>query len=229
MTPSASTTRVAGPPAGIVDLWCVHLDAPNFPDAALAATLDPSEQQHAACMRVGGRAWASGRGAQRVILASYLEVPASALEFFAAQSGKPGLSNAPSLQFSFARTDGLAVVAVASDREVGVDVERENDRTDIDGVAQEFLPAGEAAALEATPLGQRRSAFFGAWARHEARLKLEGQGLTGRTWDGARPSAALVVVRALALPPGFAGAIAAVNDTWTVRVKEFPVLAARLR
>jgi hypothetical protein len=133
------------------------------------------------------------------MLSSYLDVPAGALQFSAGESGKPRLAGAPGLEFSFARTDGLALLAVARDREVGVDVERENARTDIDLVAREFLPAGAAGALECTPPDRRRSAFFSAGAH--------------------------VVVRPLALRPGFAGAVAAADSGWTVRAREFPPAA----
>jgi phosphopantetheinyl transferase len=217
----AIATRVAGPPAGIVDVWCVRLDAPDFPHDALTASLEPQERQRAARMRIGGGHWAAAHGAQRVILASYLGVPAATLRFSAGESGKPRLTDVPGLEFSFARTDGLAVLAVASDREIGADVERENERTDIEFVAREFLAPEEAAALAATPPDQRRSAFFRAWARHEARLKLHGQGLTGVRVECARALHANVIVRPLALPPGFAGAVAAEGGGWTVRSSLF--------
>ncbi len=216
-----TTLCVSGPAAGIVDVWCVRLDAPEFPHDAPAATLDPEEQWRAARMRVGGRDWAAARGALRVILASYLDVPAATLVFSTSEFGKPRLAGMHGLEFSFARTDGLAVVAVASDREVGVDVERENNRTDIELVAQEFLPPSERAALECTPLGRRRSMFFDAWARHEARLKLRGQGLVGCIPERGSVSEADVAVRALALGPGFAAAVAAEGDGWNVRVRDF--------
>jgi len=221
----ATAVRVAGPPAGIVDVWCVPLDAPELPHDALVATLAPWERQRAARMRVGGGAWAAAHGARRAILASYLEVPASALQFCAGDSGKPRLAGISGLEFSFARTDGLALLAVACGCEVGVDVERENDRTDIEVVAREFLPPAEAAALERTPPEGRRSAFFSAWTRHEARLKLHGEGLTGSTSGCGRGRApeAPVSVRGLTLPPGFRGAVALANEdgNWTVRVREF--------
>ena len=215
----ATTLRVSGPPSGVVDVWCVRLDAPELPSDALTATLDPEEQRRAARMRHDGRTWASARGAQRLILASYLDVPAMALVFSTSESGKPRLAGLHGLEFSFSRTDGLAVVAVAGDREVGVDVERENDRTDIDLVAREFLPLGEVAALERTEPDRRRSAFFDAWARHEAHLKLRGQGLTNGVPENLRDPH--IVVRTLALRPGFAAAVAA-EGSWTVRVRDFP-------
>ena len=219
----ATAVRVAGPPAGIVDVWCVPLDAPELPHDALVATLAPWERQRAARMRVGGGAWAAAHGARRAILASYLDLPATALQFCAGDSGKPRLAGISGLEFSFARTDGLALLAVTGGCEVGVDVERENDRTDIEVVAREFLPPAEAAALEHTPPEGRRSAFFSAWTRHEARLKLHGEGLTGSASGCGRALEASITVRGLTLPPGFRGAVALATEdgNWAVRVREF--------
>jgi 4'-phosphopantetheinyl transferase len=213
------TLRPIGPPAGVVDVWCVHLDDPDLPHAALAATLEPGEREHAARLRTGGRGWAAGRGVEREILAGYLGVDAAVIRFTAGELGKPRLLEAPELRFSFSRTDGLALLAVARDREIGVDVERENDRTDVERVAHEFLPPDEAAALGRVPPQARRAAFFASWTRHEARLKLHGRGLAAGPFEPSPGSR--VVVRDLELPSGFAGAVAAENVDWSVRIRTF--------
>lgn len=216
----STLTRVAGPPAGVVQVWVVTLAVPQPAYDALVASLDHEERRHAERMHVGGREWAATHGALRMILAGYVGQPAAALRFARTATGKPRLAGSAGLEFSLARTDGLAVIAVASDRAVGVDVERENDRTDIEIVAREFLPPLDAAALEWTAPERRRSAFFAAWARHEARLKLHGHGLGERSSEPALEPDALVVVRALATRPGFAAAVAAEGGGWTVDVRD---------
>lgn len=215
----AAAMRVAGPPAGLVDVWAVRVNDAQFAPERILAALDAGERQHAARLRIGGRAWAAAHGARRVILAGYLGVPAGTLQFCAGESGKPRLVDVTGLEFSFAHTAGLALLAVAGDREVGVDVERENARTDIESVAHEFLPAGVAAALARTPAARRRSAFFTAWVEHEARIKLHGHALTETTAGAAAAPHAPVAVRALAVPPGFAAAVAAPGSDWTVRMR----------
>lgn len=220
MTRSTSA-RVVGPPAGVVEVWLVALAVPDAAYGKLVASLDQEERRHAERMHVGGRDWAVTHGALRTILAGYLGLPPAALRFARTATGKPRLAAAAKLEFSLARTDGLAVLAVASDRAVGVDVERENDRTDIEIVAREFLPPLDAAALELTAPERRRSAFFAAWARHEALLKLHGHGLGGRSSEPALEPEKLVVVRALATRPGFAAAVAAEGGSWTVLTRDF--------
>jgi 4'-phosphopantetheinyl transferase len=219
---SATTPRLLGPPAGIVDVWRIHLDAPNFPREEVGTTLDPAERAYAARLTLGGPAWADARGAQRVILAGYRGVPPGALRFTAGDAGKPRLAASPGLEFSFARTRGLALLAVTCDRAVGVDVERENPTTDIEAVAADFLEPAAVAAIHSAPPEARRRAFFRAWTQHEARLKLHGEGLLGDPRAYPRRSDAPSAVRPLALPSGFAGAVTALGDDWTVSVRDFP-------
>jgi 4'-phosphopantetheinyl transferase len=217
----ASLMRVAGPPAGVVEVWVVDLAAPDLPHDVLAQALDPEEWRQAGRMRVGGREWAAAHGAMRMILAGYLAVPAASLRFARTATGKPRLDGMDGVEFSFAHTDGLALVAVASDRQLGVDVERENDRTDIEAVAREFLSPLDVADLERTPPQERRSAFFAAWARHEAGLKLRGQGLADRPEATAAERGSPVAVRPITTRPGFAAAVACEGESWSLRVRQF--------
>jgi 4'-phosphopantetheinyl transferase len=216
----AAAAPVAGPPAGVVDVWMVDLATADLLHDRLAEPLDADERRHAERMRVGGREWAAAHGALRSILASYLAVPAASLRFVRTPAGKPRLHGVAGLEFSFAHTEGLALVAVAGDRELGVDVEHESDRTDIAGVAREFLPEAAVADLARTPLEHRRRAFFAAWACHEASLKLRGQGL-GEPLEADAASGDGCAVRSLPLRPGFAAAVAAEGDGWSVRMRRF--------
>jgi len=213
------STRVKGPPAGVVEVWTVALDPPAEARERLLATLDPEENEQAAMVK-GGEEWALAHGALRTILAGYLDVGPGTLRFTRGAAGKPRLANVRGLEFSFARTDGLAMIAAASDRRVGIDVERVNERTDIDAVAKEYLSPIDAAAIEMSPPEGRRSAFFQAWARHEARLKLRGEGLREQVAGETVESGSLVVVRVVATKPGFAAAVAAEGGSWTVRIRE---------
>ena len=178
------------------------LDSREWQLATLAAPIDATERAIAQRMRVAGAAWAAAHGALRSILGGYLGSAPESLQLVRTSSGKPRLTGAGAPEFSLSHADGLALVAVAFDRAVGVDVERENDRTDFALVAREFLCASDAMAIELAAPERRRCAFFAAWTRHEARLKLRGQGL------GTAPaeSAAAAVRRSRPAPAGTPGA-----------------------
>ncbi len=211
-----------GPPAGVVEVWTIALDPPDADRERLLATLDDGERARAGRMAKGGPEWAIAHGALRTILAGYLDAAPATLRFTRGTAGKPRVAGVRGLEFSFAHTDGLAMVAVASDRPVGIDVERKHDRAelDIDVVAREYLPAIDAAAIGFAPRERRRDAFFEAWARYEARLKLRGKGVSEQATDAAVEAGRFVVVRAIATRPGFAAAVAAEGGSWSVHARE---------
>jgi 4'-phosphopantetheinyl transferase len=175
-----------------VHLWQAPLDLDRHELAALESLLSTDERERAARFRLDrDRArYAAARGWLRRLIARYLDVDAAAVAFGAGAFGKPELTHpaASWLRFNAARSADLAVFAVASDRRVGVDVERVRADFPVDAVANRFLPSDDRVALAALPPDRRGSAFFDMWARREAYLKGLGVGLGGRDLDGAAPA-----------------------------------------
>ena len=209
---------LAGLPAGVVDTWCVPLHPESAALARWRMTLSHDERTQAARMRVTGAAWAAARGALRTILGHYLAETPESLRFSASPLGKPRLSGRAAPLFSIAWREDMALVGVASDREVGVDLERERDDTDMNALARDFLSPVEQAAIERAPSERRRTVFFEAWARHEARRKLHGLGLEDPLPEVE--SGSVVIVRALNVPEGWTAAVAAEGATWRVRRRD---------
>jgi len=137
------TAALAGPPAGIVDVWCVPLRLPALARDRLARLLSVEERTQVARMRVGGEAWSAAHAALRLILAHYLGTPPEALRIERGRLGKPRLASGHGPYFNLSRREELALVAVASDREVGVDLERQDDATRIERTYR-FKNFGEA-------------------------------------------------------------------------------------
>ena len=177
--PSAPTL-----PPGKVHVWRVDLDVPPARLAALAATLSGIERERALRFRFDRHRdrWTAARGALRVILAGYLRQPAASLDLAADANTKPFLreNDAPApLRFSLAHTDGVALVAVAWQREVGVDIEREApDRADL-GVARRMFTADETLALAGMPPALRCRAFFALWTVPAGTNKKQKPGRVG--------------------------------------------------
>ena len=211
--PSAPTL-----PPGEVHVWRVDLDVPPARLAAFAATLSALERERALRFRFDRHRdrWTAARGALRAILASYLHRPAASLDLAADANGKPFLreDDAPApLRFSLAHADGVALVAVAWQREIGVDIEREEaDRADL-GVARRMFTADEALALAGMPPALRCRAFFALWTAREAYAKAIGRGLEAM---GDAPPAGWTI-RQLELGPEYAGAVAVERGTEAVR------------
>ena len=211
--PSAPTL-----PPGEVHVWRVDLDVSPARRAAFAATLSGLERERALRFRFDRHRdrWIAARGALRAILAGYLRQPAASLDVAADANGKPFLREkgaAAPLRFSLAHADGVALVAVAWQREVGVDIERETpDRADL-GVARRMFTAEEALALAGMPPTLRCRAFFALWTAREAYAKGIGRGL-----DAMRDTPpAGWTVRQLELGPEYAGAVAVEHGAEAVR------------
>lgn len=208
----------AGLPAGIVDIWRVPLEPESAAHARWRGLLSADERGQAARMQVAGTAWAAARGALRDILGRYVGDAPDALQFERGALGKPRLAGRHAPQFNVAWRPELALVGVASDRDVGVDLERVRDDADVATLARDHLPRVEQAAIVHEPPHHQRSAFFAAWVRHEARRKLHGLAL-----EDPLPQITggeLVIVRALEVPPGWTAAVAAEGSSWRTRTRE---------
>jgi 4'-phosphopantetheinyl transferase len=115
--------------------------------------------------------------ALRDILAPYTGQDSAALAFGVEPKGKPFLADHPRVRFNLSHSRNFAMVAVALDREVGVDIERIRPERSTGGIAARFFASAEVQALDATPDHDRVAAFFACWSRKEAYIKARGEGL----------------------------------------------------
>jgi 4'-phosphopantetheinyl transferase len=135
---------------------------------------------------------------------------AAALEFALGPMGKPYLPAAPELKFNLSHSRGMALVAVALDVEVGVDVERFRPLPDYAAIAERYFPPGQPDVLDAHD-------FFRRWTRIEAMLKARGVGLLGAGTELPGPW----TVQAVDAGPEYAAAVAAEAEGLSVVVHDF--------
>ncbi|HVD39445.1 MAG TPA: 4'-phosphopantetheinyl transferase superfamily protein [Solirubrobacterales bacterium] len=154
----------------------------------------------------------------RQVLALYLDQDPEEIELERGKHGKPRLAeDPPRLAFNLSHSGDLALVAVARDREVGVDVERVKPERDLVALAERALTPEAAAAVRKATEPERAHLFYELWTRHEARLKCLGVGLaTQPTWPPPP-----VAVQALPIDGGFAAAIAVSGDPVPIRCWTF--------
>ena len=155
------------PPAGDVHLWALDLTRPLREVEGLL----PSEELVAAGPR--GERWAVARAGLRALIAGYLDTSPTALAFD--EGAKPRLEPPSPLRFSLSHSGDVALVAAASEREVGVDVEAVRTRADVDALARRALLGSERAAVEEAH--DRMLAFHRHWVAKEAFVKATGRGL----------------------------------------------------
>ncbi len=161
----------------------------------------------------------ASRRALRRVLGNYLEADPEAIELRLGRYGKPALADpAIPLRFNLSHSGGATLIAIAGDREVGVDIERVAPRRNLLRIADRALGADAAAAIRAAAPARRSIAFHEAWAHHEAVVKCLGVGLR----KPLPPTP--VTVSALAAGPGFAAALAVAGES-TPPLRHFTLTA----
>jgi 4'-phosphopantetheinyl transferase len=228
--------------AGDVHVWTVHQDAAEAFIRRVDPSLSADEKQRADRFRFerDRTRFVTRRAALRALLADYLRVRATDLAFVYGSNGKPSLAPGhgdPRLSFNLSHSEHLAVIAVALDRAIGIDVEMIKPLVDFEAIASRFFTENENVALRAVPPARRLQAFFNCWTRKEAVVKAGGEGLS-RPLDSFEVSLApdeparLLAwtdtdapfewsLQAFTPEQGFAAAIAASGTDWKLRCQQW--------
>jgi 4'-phosphopantetheinyl transferase len=122
----------------------------------------------------------AARGILRDVLARYLQCAPQTIEFVYGARGKPAISNGSScdpLRFNLSHSHGLALIGLAREREIGIDVERIRPEFAGEEIAKRYFSAKEIVELSHLPADLRTEAFFLCWTRKEAYIKARGEGL----------------------------------------------------
>ncbi|HEX8557463.1 MAG TPA: 4'-phosphopantetheinyl transferase superfamily protein [Pyrinomonadaceae bacterium] len=223
-----------------VHVWRVTpLTRPADEVAALRALLSEDEAARADRFRFERHRghFIVARAALRRILGRYLGSPGRLLRFGYNEYGKPSLAH-PTLRFNLSHAGEVALLAVTSGREVGVDVEAIRDDVEGEKLAEHFFSPGEVETLMSLPEAARARAFFDCWTRKEAFIKALGSGLSHpldafdvslapgepaallRTRADSR-EAARWTLRELEPGEGYAAAVAVEGGGWELRCWEF--------
>jgi 4'-phosphopantetheinyl transferase len=172
------------PPDWGVEVWKASLGTvASGEDDSLAALLSDDERTRAAqfVFDQDRRRFVRSRAALRTVLGQRLGIAPSSLVFAYGPQGKPELDahHAASREhFNLAHSGDWALVALARDRRVGVDVEQVRPGLAETNIAQRHFAAREVAALRNLPPEMQDEAFFRCWTRKEAYLKALGCGLS---------------------------------------------------
>jgi 4'-phosphopantetheinyl transferase len=183
------------------------------------------------------------RGALRAILGFYLNRAPECLSFRYSSHGKPALtleSGEDPIRFNMSHSHGVALYAITCDREVGIDVECVRSNLEVEQIAGRFFSRQEIATLHALPAALRRYAFFLCWTRKEAYIKARGEGLSLpldqfdvslvpgepaallRTRPDSDEALRWSLKDLTPVPPGYAAALAAEGDGWSLALWEWP-------
>ncbi len=197
------------------DLWAARVGE-HLPEVeTLGRTLLSGEEQRrlaAYRSRESAERYVVTRALVRVVLAERLGVSPRDVAIRFTERGKPVL--AESLQFNVSHSGDLILLAVSTDRAVGVDVERRRDVERVQALVARWLSQEErhqVARIADSGLTVSE-AFLRVWSLKEARLKALGVGIAGAA--GARLDQVDAVPLDEVLEPlssderGFVGAVA---------------------
>lgn len=185
-TPDTTWTEPALPPrlgARDAQVW-------RFPVDLSPATLDRCRGRLTASEKgradrftreADRRRFTVARCGLRLLLAHHLERDPHEIAFTDGPHGKPGLAGADpdnTLEFNVSHAGGFALIVVARQRPVGVDLEPADRDLDPDDLAPRVLSAAEISDLTGRDETARLRRFLEIWTVKEAVVKALGKGIS---------------------------------------------------
>ena len=175
---------------GDIDVWLTRYD--TIEDEAwlgrMRQLLDDEEraQEHVFYFADDRKRYLVTRAMVRSVLSRYVPLPPEAWIFTKNAYGRPAIADdildawpeARGLGFNLSHTRGLIALAIARDRDVGVDVEHLCVRNVSLGIAHRFFSASEVRDLAAVPDHAQQDRFFEYWTFKESYIKARGMGLS---------------------------------------------------
>lgn len=227
--------------AGEVHVWCARLDLADDALARCYATLAVDERQRSARLRFARdrRRFVAAHGVLRQLLGRYLGTSAERVAYIRSAFGKPALAPecAGRIRFNLSHSAGFALVAIAADAELGVDLEHLREASDYPEIARQFFSAAEIEYLRALPPHRYAQAFIACWTRKEAYLKARGEGLAGGMGEcsvllaserktgprdpGEQRDQQLWCFHELRPTPGYIGTLAIEGSGWRLSEREW--------
>ena len=171
------------------------------------------------------------------MLSRYIGLDPSALMFQQGPTGKPALlkGHAPQVptRFNLSHSDGRMLIAIAGEREIGVDLEQVREKAEVAKLAKRFYAPAEYERLVALSESEQTQRFYHYWVAKEAVLKGQGVGLRSlqqceifQSVDS--PRAEVTLSKGASIQPGWtihwldcgvgwAGAVSAHGTDWNIR------------
>ncbi len=238
MTPTKSDRETASPPyelsPDLIHVWrvCLDRDAADLHPLECLLSPDELERAHRFHFERHRRRFTAAKSALRMILGKYLKSDPKMVVFNYGPEGKPSLAGETlGIRFNVAHSEELALIAVARERELGVDVEYLRSSAWAEQNPEGFFSPREVGVFRALPHHLAQAAFFACWTRKEAYIKARGGGLSipldsfDVSLDPEEPAALLQVRNdsqeagrwgMVELQPasGYAGALVAEGEDW---------------
>jgi 4'-phosphopantetheinyl transferase len=221
-----------------IHLWRAYLDCEETVLRRFESTLASDERDRAKrfVFQRDRDSFVATRGILRELLARYVECSPVEIEFTYGPRGKPSLRQEYSMnavQFNVSHSQGLALLAFAAGRSLGVDVELVRADVAAEEIAERYFSAQEVTELKSLPPTMRAEGFFLCWTRKEAYIKARGEGLQipldtfhvsltpGKLESLQCLDSSRWNLRSLSPDPRYVGALVAEGSDWQMRCWEW--------
>jgi 4'-phosphopantetheinyl transferase len=170
------------------------------------------------------RKFTTTRATLRTLISRYTGIEPTDVRFRYGPRGKPfllerGREHDPRIQFNLSDSSDVVVFGFASDREIGVDIERVRHLSRWEKISERFFGVEAAAEIGRLPDAERDREFIRRWVMEEARIKATGQGI----WARHTPEAAGLTYKSFFPADDYCGAVAAPGSDWTICLSGSPV------
>ena len=165
-----------------IHVWRINLLCPLAEIARLQNVLSAAEKKQSARYHFAHdqRRFIVRRAVLRQLLAAQLGLHPEEIKIDSANFQKPKIAatqNSDGLRFSSSHSADWALIALAQNRDVGVDVEQHRPLPDAGDLVRNSFSDFEIAEFERLPEPARTEGFFNCWTRKEAFVKAIGLGL----------------------------------------------------
>jgi 4'-phosphopantetheinyl transferase len=168
--------------AGEAHIWAVPIDE-STRATDLRKLLSADEQARADRFRFEAPAkrFVAARAALRILLGHYLHHHPDEIQFATTGNNKPRLASKhgdADLRFNVSHSGALAIVAITTEHEIGIDLEQLREVRHADQLASRYFHQNEIATITSSTAADRSTAFLNCWTGKEAVLKAIGIGVT---------------------------------------------------
>jgi len=163
---------------GDIQIWSISLDADeNFRSACLNALGEKGRERISFFkFKQVQESYIISQGGLRLLLGYYLGIEPELIQVGRLSKGKPYSVDNPTLRFNMSNSGRRVVYAFSMDEEIGIDLERIREMSDLDELIEKNYNKYEQSYINKLP-EQRLYRFFKFWTIKEAYLKAIGVGM----------------------------------------------------
>ena len=181
-TPWREISKIPPVAPGEIQVWRINLRRPPAEISQRQNLLTAAEKIQAAQFHFSHdqRQFIVRRVARRQLLATNLGLRPEVIQIESANFQKPAIAetqNPDRLRFNCSHSADWALIALAPEKEIGVDLEQHRPLADAGDLAGKFFSDHEIRELAGLPSALRLQGFYNSWTRKEAFVKAIGLGL----------------------------------------------------